>query len=118
MSGECSTDKIIFISAQALTSNSGTEAKVTTRWDTGVVLVNVSLATGTKPIVIKLRFWVSDDTGSDWYEHQDYLGGVVIRAAGKYAYPIHDIADKMKVTWEVYGTSASFTTALAMIVKS
>lgn len=117
MAGEATTDKVSLLSAETITSDSGSSAFSTTRWRSASILVKVASTGGTLP-VLALTVKVSDEDQDDWYTHPAYLMPYAITADGNYCLSVPgDLCDSMKVTWAVTGTSATFTVTMDAELK-
>jgi len=113
-----STDKIELVaSGTATTASTTTTGMPTRRWSEGVLLFYVTAVTGTAPL-LDITVQIADRDAASYHTHPSFRKPYQITAAGNYALVIDGLADKMRLSLTVSGTSPSFTWGVVLVGKN
>lgn len=114
------SSEITLVSSGAKTSDGQGNSVDVSRWETGVVFINVTAVSGTSPM-LTITLEGSPDN-STFYDLHDETGRPVrippLTAVSSFAVPISGFGKYLRVAYEVDGTSPSVTFASSFIGKT
>lgn len=102
-------------SAAKTASNNGQAVSVDSSYDSALVFLNVTAASGTTP-TLDVKLQTSDDGGTTWY---DLPNGSFTQKTniGSQVLAFTSVGDTIRVASTVGGTSPSFTYAVKAVLK-
>ena len=106
------TNKQNFLTSAARTSSGQSSGWRVDGWREGLLLVNITAASGTLSIRLDVSF---DD--STYYTVEDF-GPYQFASTGQYAIPISNFGRYFRIRYTIAGTSASFTFAVDFVGKT
>ena len=103
------------LSSAARTSSGQSSGFLVSGWLEGVLLLNISAASGTGR-KLSIRIDVSDDN-STFYTLQG-IGPYEFTVTGTYGIPATNFGKYMRINYTISGTSASFTFSIGLMGKT